>query len=175
MARPPVVRAMHGPNRLAEAPREPRWRAFLRQFQDLLILILLVAAAVSLAVTREWETPVAIALVVLLNATIGFVQESRAEASLEALKQMLVTTASVRRDGRTIRVDAAELVPGDVITVEAGDRVPADGRLLSATSLEVQESSLTGEAQPVAKSATGEVDERASLGDRVTAVFHGTR
>ena len=79
----------------------------------------------------------AIALVVLLNATIGFVQESRAEASLEALKQMLVTTATVRRDGRTIRVDAAERVPGDVITVEAGDRIPADGRLLSATSLEV--------------------------------------
>ncbi|HET9082178.1 MAG TPA: cation-translocating P-type ATPase [Trebonia sp.] len=164
----------HGPNRLAEAPREPRWRAFLRQFQDLLILILLVAAAVSLVVTREWETPVAIALVVLLNATIGFVQESRAEASLEALKQMLVTTATVRRDGRTIRVDAAELVPGDVITVEAGDRIPADGRLLSATSLEVQESSLTGEAQPVAKSANGRVDERASLGDRVTAVFMNT-
>src|SRR5688572_27386412 len=76
-----------GPNRLVEAPREPRWKAFLRQFTDLLIVILLVAAVVSLVVTREWETPVVIALVVLLNATIGFVQESRAEASLEALKR----------------------------------------------------------------------------------------
>ena len=85
----------YGPNRLAETPREPRWRVFLRQFQNLLILILLVAAAVSLAVTREWETPVVIVLVVLLNATTGFVQESRAEDSLEALKQMLVTTATV--------------------------------------------------------------------------------
>ena len=167
-------RGRYGPNRLAETPREPRWRVFLRQFQNLLILILLAAAAVSLAVTREWETPVVIGLVVLLNATIGFVQESRAEASLEALKRMLVTTATVRRDGRTVQVDAAELVPGDVMVIEAGDRVPADGRLLSSASLEVQESSLTGEAQPVGKSAAAEVDERAPLGDQVTAVFMNT-
>ena len=104
-----------GPNRLAEAKREPRWRAFLRQFQDLLIIILLIAAVVSFVVTREWETPVVIALVVLLNATIGFVQESKAEASLEALKKMLVTTATVRRDGRMVNLDAAELVAGDVV------------------------------------------------------------
>src|SRR3954468_7175136 len=110
---------------------------------------------VSLVVTREWETPVVIVLVVLLNATIGFVQESRAEASLEALKKMLVTTATVRRDGRMVNLDAAELVAGDVVTLQAGDRVPADGRLLASTGLEVQESSLTGEAQPVGKSATG--------------------
>jgi Ca2+-transporting ATPase len=163
-----------GPNRLAETPREPRWRAFLRQFQDLLILILLAAAVVSVVVNREWETPVAIGVVVLLNATIGFVQESRAEASLEALRRMLVTTATVRRDGRVVRLDAGELVPGDVIVVEAGDRVPADGRLLSSTSLEVQEASLTGEALPVAKSADAEVDEEAPLGDRVTALFMNT-
>ena len=118
-----------GPNRLAEARREPRWRAFLRQFQDLLIIILLIAAVVSLVVTREWETPVVIALVVLLNATIGFVQESKAEASLEALKKMLVTTATVRRDGRMVNLDAADLVVGDVVVLQAGDRVPADGRL----------------------------------------------
>jgi Ca2+-transporting ATPase len=164
----------YGPNLLAEAAREPRWRAFLRQFRDLLIIILLVAAAVSLVVTREWETPVVIVLVVLLNATIGFVQESRAEASLEALKRMLVTTAAVRRDGRIIRVDAPDLVPGDVVVIEAGDRVPADGRLLSSTSLEIQESSLTGEAQAVAKSADAEVAEPAPLGDRATAVFMNT-
>jgi Ca2+-transporting ATPase len=102
------------------------------------------------------------------------VQESRAEASLEALKHMLVTTATVRRDGHAVRVDAAELVPGDVVTVETGDRVPADGRLLSSASLEVQESSLTGEAQPVAKSAIAEVGERTPLGDRITAAFMNT-
>ena len=115
-----------------------------------------------------------IVLVVLLNATIGFVQESRAEASLEALKRMLVATATVRRDGRTVQVDAAELVPGDVMVIEAGDRVAADGRLLSSASLEVQESSLTGEAQPAGKSAAAEVDERAPLGGQVTAVFMNT-
>jgi P-type Ca2+ transporter type 2C len=147
-----------GPNRLAEEKKEPRWRAFLRQFQDLLIIILLVAAVVSFVVTREWETPVVIALVVLLNAIIGFVQESKAEASLEALKEMLVTTAAVRRDGHAVELDAADLVVGDVVTLQAGDRVPADGRLLSSSGLEVQESSLTGEAQPVGKSATAEVD-----------------
>ena len=163
-----------GPNRLAEARREPRWRAFLRQFQDLLIIILLIAAVVSLVVTREWETPVVIALVVLLNATIGFVQESKAEASLEALKKMLVTTATVRRDGRMVNLDAAELVIGDVVALQAGDRVPADGRLLAATGLEVQEASLTGEAQPVAKSATVQVDPDAPLGDRSTVVFMNT-
>jgi P-type Ca2+ transporter type 2C len=163
-----------GPNRLAEARREPRWRAFLRQFQDLLILILLVAAVVSLVVTREWETPVVIGVVVLLNATIGFVQESKAEASLEALKKMLVTTATVRRDGRMVNLDAAELVVGDVVALQAGDRVPADGRLVTATGLEVQESSLTGEAQPVGKTATAHVDLDAPLGDRSTVVFMNT-
>jgi P-type Ca2+ transporter type 2C len=101
-----------GPNRLAEAKKEPRWRAFLRQFQDLLIIILLIAAVISFVVTREWETPVVIALVVLLNATIGFVQESKAEASLEALKKMLVATATVRRGGGMVNLDAAELVAG---------------------------------------------------------------
>jgi Ca2+-transporting ATPase len=167
-------RERYGVNRLTDAPREPRWRAFLRQFQNLLILILVGAAVVSLVVSREWETPVAIAAVVLLNATIGFVQESRAEATLEALKRMLVTTATVRRDGRTVRLDATELVPGDVVVVEAGDRVPADARLLWASSLEVQESSLTGEAQPVVKSPDPQVDEHAPLGDRVTALFMNT-
>nr|MDT0663252.1 cation-translocating P-type ATPase [Micromonospora sp. DSM 115978] len=164
----------YGPNRLAEAPREPRWRAFLRQFQDLLILILLAAAVVSLVVSREVETPIAIALVVLLNATIGFVQESRAEASLEALRRMSHTTATVRRDGRIVRLDAAELVPGDVVTLTAGDRVPADGRVLSSASLEIQESMLTGESQPAEKSATATVAEDVPLGDRATTVFMNT-
>ncbi|MDY7084566.1 MAG: cation-translocating P-type ATPase [Actinomycetota bacterium] len=164
----------YGPNQLAETPREPRWRAFARQFQDLLIIILLLAAVISLLVSREWETPIAIALVVLLNATIGFVQESRAEAALDALRKLSVTTATVRRDGRVLRLDAGELVPGDVVVLDAGDRVPADGRLLTSASLEVQESMLTGEAQPVAKSSGAAVDEDASLGDRLTVVHMNT-
>jgi Ca2+-transporting ATPase len=164
----------YGPNRLAEPPREPRWRAFLRQFQNLLIIILLIAAAVSLVVGREWETPIAIALVVLLNAAIGFVQESRAEASLEALRRMSVTHATVRRDGSVLRLDAPDVVPGDVIVLAAGDRVPADGRLLAATSLEIQEAVLTGEAQPVAKSVFAEAGPDAPLGDRLNSVYANT-
>lgn len=164
----------YGPNRLAEAPTVPWWRAILRQFQDLLIIILLLAAVVSLLVSREWETPAAIAFVVVLNAVIGFAQESRAQAALDALRRMSVTTATVRRDGRIVRLDAADLVPGDVIVVEPGDRVPADGRLLQATSLEIQESMLTGEAQPVVKSTPVEVDEAAALGDRVNTVYMNT-
>ena len=163
--------AEQGPNRLAEPPEDPRWRAFLRQFQDLLIIILLVAAFVSLLVAREWVTPVAIALVVLLNAVIGFVQESRAEASLDALRQLTVTAATVRREMRLLRVDAEELVPGDVVEIEAGDLVPADGRLLASSSLEVQESSLTGEAHPVPKAAGGSVAADAPLAERTTVVF----
>ncbi|GAB2867404.1 cation-translocating P-type ATPase [Nocardioides pacificus] len=166
--------AEHGPNQLDEAPREPRWRAFLRQFQDLLIIILLIAAVVSLVVTQEIKTPIAIAVVVLLNATIGFVQEARAEASLAALRDMVVTTARVRRDGRLVSVPSTELVPGDVIAVEAGDRVPADARLLEAVSLEVQESGLTGEAQPVSKEANAVVAPDAPLGDRIDSLFLNT-
>ncbi|MGP3915172.1 cation-translocating P-type ATPase [Nonomuraea sp. 10N515B] len=164
----------YGPNQLREAAREPRWRVFLRQFQDLMIVILLIAAVVSLLISREWETPLAISVVVLLNAAIGFVQESRAEASLEALRKMTSTVATVRRDGRLARLDAKELVPGDVVAVEAGDRVPADGRLLSAASLEVREAELTGEAQPVAKSVIGRVEEGAPLADRTNALFMNT-
>lgn len=167
-------RRRDGPNRLAEPAPEPRWRAFLRQFADLMIVILLVAAVVSLVVTGEWETPIVIAAVVLLNATIGFVQEARAEASLQALQKMLVTTAPVRRDGALLTVDAVDLVVGDVVVLGAGARVPADGRLLVATALEVQESALTGEAQPAAKSALTEVAPGAALGDRATAVFMTT-
>jgi Ca2+-transporting ATPase len=164
----------YGRNRLDEARREPRWRAFLRQFQSPMILILLVAAAVSAGAAREWETPIAIVVVVLLNAVIGFAQESKAESALEALRRMSHTTATVRRDDRIVRLDAEELVPGDVVELEAGDRVPADARVLSIASLEVQESSLTGEAQPVAKAPFEEVDPDAPLGDRVTAVFMNT-
>jgi Ca2+-transporting ATPase len=164
----------YGPNRLVQATREPRWRVFARQFQSPMILILLAAAVASAAVAREWETPAAIAVVVLLNGVIGFIQESRAESALEALRQMTITTATVRRDAGIVRLDAEELVPGDVVVLEAGDRVPADGRLLSTASLEAQESSLTGEAHSVPKSAAEHVRPDAELGDRVTAVFMNT-
>ncbi len=163
-----------GPNQLADTPPEAWWRAVLRQFSDLMIVILLVAAVISLVVTRTWETSIVIVAVVLLNATIGLVQESRANASLAALRTMLVTTASVRRGGTMSTVDARELVAGDVVVVEPGDRIPADGRLLGVVGLEVAESALTGEAQPVTKSADGPVAAGAALGDRATAVYMNT-
>ncbi len=146
--------AEHGPNELAAAPRIPTWRRLLAQFKDLLILILLAAAVVAFVVSHEVKTPLVVLFVVILNAVIGFVQENRAEASLEALRSMLVTRARVRRDGLLHSIDARELVPGDVVLVEAGDRIPADGRLLASVALEVDEAALTGESLPVAKDHT---------------------
>ncbi|MFO7689682.1 MAG: HAD-IC family P-type ATPase, partial [Cryobacterium sp.] len=142
-------RELVGENRLAEQPRRPGWLRLLDQFRSLLILILL-GAAVLAGLVGELKDTIVILIVLLINATIGFVQENRAERSLEALRDMLVPTARVRRDGTARVVDAAELVPGDLVLLEAGDRVPTDGRFSVAESVEVNESALTGESQPVA-------------------------
>ena len=139
-----------GPNRLAEAVRRAAWRRFVDQFRSLLIVILM-AAAVLAGLIGDVKDTVVITVVLLINATIGFVQENRAERSLEALRKMLTPTARVRRDGTVDVIDAGDLVPGDLVLLEAGDRVPADGRLLVAESVEIDESALTGESQPVAK------------------------
>ena len=162
-----VERLTHyGPNELPEARRDPAWRRLLAQLRELLTLVLLGAAAVSFAVSGELKTPLVVLAVVVLNSVIGFVQESRAEASLDALRSMVVTRARVRRGGELRTVPTAELVPGDVVAVEAGDRIPADGRLLQAVQFEVDESALTGESVSVAKHA--EVIDVAELavGDR---------
>ncbi len=163
-----------GPNRLAETKRRPAWVRFVDQFKDFLIIILLIAAVVDLAVSRELKTPIVIVLVVVLNAVLGFVQGNRAEASLEALKSMLVTTARVRRDGRIMDVDSSDVVPGDIVLVEAGDRVPADGRLLVATNLEVEEAALTGESQPSAKDTAATEGADVPLGDRHGMAYMNT-
>jgi len=166
--------SVHGPNVLAEAARTPAWRRLLAQFSDLLILILLAAAVVAFAVSGELKTPLVVLVVVVLNAVIGFVQENRAERSLDALKQMLVTQTRARRNGALVNLAASELVPGDVVMVEAGDRVPADGRLLVANSLEIEEAALTGESHPAHKS-TDHVDrDGVSLGDRVGMAYMNT-
>jgi Ca2+-transporting ATPase len=143
-------RAEHGENRLPEQPRRPALLRFLDQFRSLLILILLGAALLA-GLVGDLKDTIVILVVLLINAVIGFMQENKAERSLEALRDMLVPTARVRRAGTAQVVDAAGLVPGDVVLLEAGDRVPADGRLLVAESVEVDESALTGESQPVAK------------------------
>ncbi|WP_328349788.1 cation-transporting P-type ATPase [Streptomyces sp. NBC_00445] len=145
--------AVHGANQLSEPARRPQWLKFLDQFRNWLILILLIAAVVAGAI-GDISDAVVITVVLLINATLGYWQERRAERSLEALRRMLVPTARVRRDGTEQVVEARLLVPGDVVLLEAGDRVPADGRLTVAETVEVAEAALTGESQPVAKSVT---------------------
>ncbi|NTW42493.1 MAG: HAD-IC family P-type ATPase, partial [Cellulomonadaceae bacterium] len=164
-----------GPNRLAEAVRRPAWRRFLDQFRSLLILILL-GAAVLAGLVGDIKDTVVILVVLLINAAVGFVQENRAERSLDALRAMLTPTARVRRAGQVLVVDAEDLVPGDVVLLEAGDRVPADGRLVVAESVEVDESALTGESQPVSKTTrpAAAVDGKVPLADRTGMAYMNT-
>ena len=153
-----------GPNRLAPAQRLPWWRRVLAQFDDTLIYILLIAAAFK-AVLADWVDFSVILGVAVINAIIGLVQEGRAERALDAIKNMLSVRAHVVRSGAVIDVDADVLVPGDVVRVRPGDRVPADVRLLESTSLQAEESALTGESVPASKDVT-EVRADAGLGDR---------
>ena len=139
-----------GPNQLAEAPRRPAWLRFLDQFNDMLVFILIGAAVLSAAV-GDLKDPIVIGIVLLINAVLGYVQESKADDALAALKQMLEVFVRVRRGGEVLQLTAKELVPGDIVLMEAGDRVPADGRFLTASSLSVDESTLTGESVPVDK------------------------
>ena len=157
----------------------PGWRRFLSQFRDVLVILLLVATAVSVAlwfVERDTALPyesIAIFAVVLLNATMGFIQASRAEAAVAALRSMSASEASVIRDGERRRVAAAELVPGDVILIEQGDTIPADARVMESTALMTAEAALTGESLPVSKNAAPIADE-AAVADRENMIFSGT-
>ena len=169
----------YGPNELETEPPVPAWRRFLAQFQDVLVILLLIAAAVSLVVwiierdeTLPYESIVIFAIV-LLNGVLGYVQEARAERSVEALKAMQAAEASVIRDGRLQRVPARELVPGDLLVLEEGDAISADGRVVQSVALQTLEAALTGESLPVAKD-TEPVDAEASLGDRSDMVYSGT-
>ncbi|CAN5906661.1 cation-translocating P-type ATPase [soil metagenome] len=162
----------HGPNRLAEAPRRSPLAVLIDQFRNLLIIILL-GAAVLAGVVGDLADTVVIGVVLLINAVLGFVQEHRAEASLDALRSMLVATARVRRDGRIQEIPSEELVPGDVILLEAGDKVPADARLGGVYSLEIDESTLTGESTAVVKELDGP-SEGGPLAERTGAAFMNT-
>ena len=162
----------HGPNRLRGKPPRPAWRKFLDQFRNFLVIVLLGAAALAGAV-GDLKDALVIAIVVLLNASLGFFQEHRAEAALAALKNMLAPTARVRRNGRVEQLPAVDLVPGDVLLLEAGDRIPADARVLDAHSAEVAEAALTGESHAVAKHPAA-VDAKAALAERYSMVFMNT-
>ena len=162
----------HGPNRLAEKPPRPLWLKFADQFRSVLIGIL-IGAALLAGLIGDLKDAAVIAVVVLLNATLGFFQERRAENALAALRGMLAPSARVRRDGEARIVPAEELVPGDILLLEAGDRVPADARVLQAHGAEVAEAALTGESHAVGKTCEA-VDPGASLAERVGMVFMNT-
>ena len=169
----------HGENRLKEKKKKTNLQRFLEQFQDVMIIILLIAAAVSFVIAcvegdpMEFFEPCLILLIVVLNAIMGMLQESKAEKALDALKNMSAPHARVLRDGTEQIINAALLVPGDIIRLEAGDFIPADARLLSSVSLKCEESALTGESVPSEKDADAAVDEKASVGDRSNMIFSG--
>lgn len=164
--------ARFGPNRLPRGPRRSALRRFLLQFHSRLIYVLVGSATLAAAIGHVTDALV-IASVVLVNAVIGFVQEGRAEEALEAIRAMIDPQASVIRDGRRLTIPADEVVPGDIVLLEAGDRVPADLRLVKARSLRVDEAVLTGESVPVDK-ALEPVAVDAALGDRLSMAFSGT-
>ncbi len=163
-----------GPNKLAAAKKESGFRAFVRQYQDFMQIILLVAAILNAIFTDDAGTTILLAGLTVFNAIIGLRQEAKAEASVEALAQMMKTIARVRRDGQAIEIDAQELVPGDLVLVEAGNRVPADGRIVVAATLEIEEAALTGESLPVGKSVEPVPGEDVPLGDRTSLAYMNT-
>lgn len=172
-------RERYGPNELASEKPVRAWRKFLAQFSDALVILLLIATALSAALwlyERESALPyeaIAIFSVVLLNAVLGYVQEARAEAAVAALRAMSAAEATVIRDGERRRIPATELVPGDLILIEEGDAVPADARLFRSTSLQTAEAVLTGESLPTSKDVAP-VAADAGIGDRSNMVFSGT-
>ena len=167
-------RKTFGANRFAEAERESRWHAFLRQYRDPMQIVLLVAGIISCFLPNQLVTGIVLIGLTLLNAFLGLSQEGKAEASVAALQNMMVVRARVVRDGEVAQVPMEDLVPGDIVNIEAGDLVPADGRLLRAATLEIAESALTGESAPVPKGVEA-VAAGAPLGDRVDMAFMNTQ
>src|SRR5262245_56619681 len=164
--------ARYGPNRLPEAARQSALQRFVLQFRNVLVYILLGAASIK-AVMGMWVDTAVILAVVVLNALLGFVQEGRAERALDSIRAMLSPEARVVRGGETRLTPAEDLVPGDVVLLESGDRVPADLRLVEVRNLRTEEAALTGESVPSDKS-TEAVDAGATVGDRVGMAFSGT-
>jgi Ca2+-transporting ATPase len=165
--------AEYGPNQIREAARASWWRILLGQFTDFMVLVLIGATAVSFLL-GETGDGITILAIVLMNGVLGFLQEYRAERSVETLRQLTAPEARVRRGGQDRTVDTRELVPGDLVLLEAGDRVPADMRFTETWSLEVDESQLTGESTPVAKQADWAGDEAAALADRRNMAYLGS-
>ncbi|MGH3170859.1 MAG: cation-translocating P-type ATPase, partial [Trebonia sp.] len=163
----------NGPNALPEERPKPGWRRFADQYRSYMQIILIVAAVVSLAI-KEWSTGVLLVLLTILNAVVGLRQEGKAESAMNALKSMMKATARVRRDGTESVIPAEQVVVGDLVLITAGDEVPADGRIITASALQIDESALTGEAVPAAKGAMTLTDEELAPGDQVNMAFMNT-
>ena len=164
----------YGPNKFAEAKSEPRWRAFERQYHDPIQVVLLVAGIGSIVPLAQYGTGIMLLLLTVFNAVLGLHQEGKAAAAVAELQKMMIIKAKVRRGGELLELPAEQLAPGDIVSVEAGDIVPADGRLLSAATLEVAESALTGKSVPVSKGIDAVSGEDVRLGDRTDMVFMNT-
>ena len=163
-----------GPNEFAAGQAEARWHAFLRQYRDPMQLVLLAAGIGSLYPLKQLGTGILLILLTLFNAVEGLHQEGKATAAVAALQKLVIIKARVRRDGQLAEIPAGQLVPGNIVAIEAGDIVPADGRLLKAATLEVDESALTGESLPVAKSTEPVAGVGTALGDRTDMVYMNT-
>ena len=165
--------AQHGPNELRERPPTPFWKLVLAQLNNFIVILLIVAAIVSALLGDVIEAVVIMAIVVL-NAVLGVIQENRAEKALAALKKMAAPEAETIRDGHRVRVSSRELVPGDVVLIEAGNYVPADLRLIESVNLKIDEASLTGESVAVEKQATDTMKPDVPLSDRRNAAYMST-
>ncbi|HEX4775847.1 MAG TPA: HAD-IC family P-type ATPase, partial [Acidimicrobiia bacterium] len=172
-ARVTELLARDGANTLPEEPPIPGWRRFVDEYKANMQIILVAAAVVSMAI-QEWHTAVLLFLLTLLNAVVGLRQQGKAESAMNALKSMMKATARVRRDGREAEIPADELVVGDVVLLAAGDEVPADGRIVAASALQIDESALTGESVPAAKDATTLDGDGIAPGDQSNMAFMNT-
>src|SRR6476620_3662787 len=165
--------AANGPNALPEEKPKPGWRRFLEEYRSYMQIILVAAAVVSLLI-KEWSTAILLVLLTILNAVVGMRQEGKAESAMNALKSMMKATARVRRDGSESVIPAEQVVVGDVVLIAAGDEVPADGRIIAASALQIDESALTGESTPAAKGTETLADGELGPGDQVNMAFMNT-
>src|SRR5512134_3732729 len=165
--------AQYGPNQLQEAPRPTFWHMLWEQLNNFVVILLIVASIIS-ALLGDYVEAAAIMAIVVLNAVLGIVQERRAEEALAALKKLAAPDAQILRDGSRKSIPASELVPGDLVFLEAGNFIPADIRLLEAVNLRIEEASLTGESLAVQKNAATVLDKNVPLGDRKNTAFMGT-
>ncbi|BDZ68691.1 hypothetical protein GCM10025860_21390 [Methanobacterium ferruginis] len=163
----------YGPNILEEEKEKPAWRKWLEQYKAYMQIVLVIAAIVSLFIA-EYRTFLLLLILTIFIANLGYRQEAKASKSVAALNKMMKVVAKVRRDGQVIQIEAEKIVPGDIVVLDAGDRVPADGRVMVAANLQVEEAALTGESMAVDKNSEVITQKEPPLGDQVNMVFMNT-